>query len=325
MSADEMIPVSPIAASIYGFTEVSRSSIENYGKALLAISGADGEVSPPEQQWFQANFVETLMLPDDLAEMFDKYNYHGVNIKELVDGIQLETAGDYRMMVIYDAIRMAKADEKYAVEERELARTGATLFGITEDQFRIMEGMVLLEEGNTNLRKALFRVYPGVTPELVPTEANKLKHNAWVTHHFGHTFTTHDSLEAYCQLLLAIAGADGAVAEAEMAWLEAVALAAGVPDDIRATFRSYDYANADIAALCEKFVVDTAMDLDIVTIYLAIQMSGADGTYADEEKDAVRRAASGLGVDQSTVHNLEQLVLVERHVEKLRKSLFGAI
>lgn len=325
MPADDTIRVSPIAQWTYGFTDVSRSSIANYGKALLAISGADGEVSPPERQWFRTNFVETLMLPGDLAEMFDGYDFSGADIDRLVEGIVLATPGDYRMMVVYDAIRMARADEKFAVEERALAGRGATALGVDKDRFRVLESMVLLEESNANLRKALFRLDPDAAPDLMAADAHRLKLNPWVTEHFGYTFSTRAAMSGLGRLLLAIAGADAAVSAAEMDWLEALTRAAGVPDDIRAGFRDYDYAGADIAALGRSFVVDRAMDTETVVVYLAIQMAGADGAYAEAEKAAVRRAAPGLGVDTDTIHHLEQLVLVERHVEKLRKSLFGVV
>jgi tellurite resistance protein len=54
----------------------------------------------------------------------------------------------------------------------------------------------------------------------------------------------------------------------------------------------------------------------------AIEISRADGHYAQEEKAAVARAAKLLGVSETTVKSIESLVELEHAAKHLRKALF---
>lgn len=51
MSNETMIAVSSFAKDNYGISAASVESMTNYGYVLLAIAGADGEVSPQELEW----------------------------------------------------------------------------------------------------------------------------------------------------------------------------------------------------------------------------------------------------------------------------------
>nr|CRH04517.1 protein of unknown function [Candidatus Magnetococcus massalia] len=324
MSSENMLTVSPVAASIYGFTACDRSGIENYAKALLTIAGADGTIAEEERAWFEANFVELLQLPAEVTDTFKGFDHRRADPAKLLSDLKLGGEGDARRMFLFDAIRMSKADGDYAHSEQSMVRQTARAMGVSPGTLGDIEGVVAMEEGVHAMRRALFRMIEDDEEEspAVPTGDDVIKHNAWITYHFGHSHTAREPLQAYCQLLLAVAGSDGEISSEERAWFDTMITAAGVPEDLRGELDAFDFNSADVKELASKSTLEIPMNMDHVTIYLAIQMASADGDYAPKEREAVRSAAKGLEVEDEVVDHLENLVLLEGQLQNMRKGLF---
>jgi tellurite resistance protein len=127
----------------------------------------------------------------------------------------------------------------------------------------------------------------------------------------------------YGYALMTIAGADGKVSAAELAWLVAHQKTFGAPDEVTAQYATFDYQKADLKTLLEGIVTDVATwDAAPNLVYHAIQMSGADGSYATKERKKVHDAAKLLNVSDDVVLTIEALVDMETAAAKMRRALF---
>ncbi|NES21277.1 MAG: hypothetical protein F6K41_20680 [Symploca sp. SIO3E6] len=127
----------------------------------------------------------------------------------------------------------------------------------------------------------------------------------------------------YGYSLLVIAGGDGEVSEKEMEWLINHQTKFGAPEEVVASYKSFDYKNANLGELLSKIKCDVdSWSAPPNLIYHGIYMSSADGVYAEAEKANVRKAAEILEVSGETLLAIESLVDMEKAVTSMRKALF---
>ncbi|MBU7585517.1 MAG: hypothetical protein KAF91_21955 [Nostoc sp. TH1S01] len=125
----------------------------------------------------------------------------------------------------------------------------------------------------------------------------------------------------YGYALLAIAGADGEVSEAEYNWLENHQRLAGAPEEVIAKYKAFDYKNSDLENLLSKITVDVpTWSKSRSLLYHAIQMARVDH-YATQEREAVKKAAKLLKVEDSIALAIDRLIETEESVTALRKAL----
>ncbi len=126
----------------------------------------------------------------------------------------------------------------------------------------------------------------------------------------------------YGYALLAIAGADGEVSEAEFNWLLNHQRIVGAPEEAIKKYKTFEYKNADLEDLLSKITVDVSnWSKSRTLLYHAIQMSRADDNYSLEEQQAVKKAAKLLNVEDDIALALSKLVDAEEAITALRKSL----
>lgn len=127
----------------------------------------------------------------------------------------------------------------------------------------------------------------------------------------------------YGYVLLTIAGADGEVSKEEMEWLVNHQKKFGASEEIIALYKSFDYKNAILEDLLPHITCDVpTFSAEPNLIYHAIQMSSADGIYAEKERAKVKKAAKLLGLRDDIVLTIESLIEMERAVSNMRKALF---
>jgi len=126
----------------------------------------------------------------------------------------------------------------------------------------------------------------------------------------------------YGYALLAIAGADGDVSEAEFNWLVNHQRLAGAPEEVIENYKTFDYKNADLASLLDKISVDVSTwSKSRSLLYHATQMARADDNYSIAEQKAVKKAAKLLKVEDDIALAIKRLVETEEVVTALRKAL----
>lgn len=127
----------------------------------------------------------------------------------------------------------------------------------------------------------------------------------------------------YGGALMAIAGADGELAEKEFQWyVDEQELLTVDSQEYIETLRKFDWKNANIEELLNGIKYDFPLNFRRTMLYQAIKMSSADGVYQEKEKAAVAKAAEILGIDRSMVISIESLAQMEDASERLRLSLF---
>ncbi|MCG8424265.1 MAG: TerB family tellurite resistance protein [Proteobacteria bacterium] len=137
---------------------------------------------------------------------------------------------------------------------------------------------------------------------------------------YGRLPKTDDQTLNYAKAVKLIVGADGKIPAAEAQALRKGLGRLGATQDLIDEVDKFDHTSAkleDLLGSMTKGGVRARMLLRD-----AIEISRADGHYADEERAAAARAAQLLGVDASTLKSIEALVEMEHAVASLRKALF---
>ena len=115
--------------------------------------------------------------------------------------------------------------------------------------------------------------------------------------------------------LVAAASGDGELSEAERRWILGYISAKGYPAEVVAEIA--DLSAVDIGALPDLMNIGILQKSGRILVYDAIRASSVDA-YSRGERAAVRKAAAMLGIDETTVLALEQLV-EDEHALKARR------
>ena len=126
----------------------------------------------------------------------------------------------------------------------------------------------------------------------------------------------------YLKAIMACARAGKELAPAEKAWVIGYGAACGAHQATIDALEGYD-GEEDVLAILERNM-PVANTWGRVAVFDAIRASSADGAYGDDERAAVRREASRLGVDEEVVVALEALYEREQELKRDRIALvFG--
>ncbi len=126
----------------------------------------------------------------------------------------------------------------------------------------------------------------------------------------------------YLKAIMACAGAGGGLSEKEKAWVIGYGAACGAHQATVDALEGYD-AQEDVVTILERNM-PVANAWGRVAVFDAIRACGADGEYNDDERAAVRREASRLGISEEVVVALESLYRQEQELKRDRIALvFG--
>lgn len=129
----------------------------NYGYALLAIAGADGEVSEPEMNWL-INHQLMVGAPSEAIEKYKAFDYKNAKLEDLLPKITVDVPGwSAPRTLLYHAIKMARADNDYAKAEQEAVKKAAKLLGVEDDITMALNALVEMEEKVESMLKALIK------------------------------------------------------------------------------------------------------------------------------------------------------------------------
>ena len=124
----------------------------------------------------------------------------------------------------------------------------------------------------------------------------------------------------YAKAVKVIVGADGEIPEAERKAMQKGLERVGASREVAQEIENFDHAGARLEDLLGDFSQGGFRARALLRD--AIEISRADGHYADEERAAAAKAAELLGVEESTLKSIEALVEMEHAVGRLRKALF---
>ena len=126
----------------------------------------------------------------------------------------------------------------------------------------------------------------------------------------------------YLKAIMACAGAGTGLAPEEKAWVIGYGAACGAHQATVDALEAYE-CDEDVVAILERNM-PVAKTWGRVAVFDAIRASSADAQYSDDERAAVRREASTLGVAEEVVVALEALYEEEQDLKGRRIGLvFG--
>ncbi|NER25458.1 MAG: hypothetical protein F6J86_16075 [Symploca sp. SIO1B1] len=161
MSSEKSIHLSKYAKYKYGVLPqpVNFELGVTAGCVLLAIAGADGELTEEELQWY---IDEQEMLAVDSAalqeyiETLRKFDWKNANIEEILKGIKFDFPINFSRSMLYQAIKMSRADGTYHEKEKAAVAKAAKILGVEPSVVVSLESVAEMEETADRLRIALF-------------------------------------------------------------------------------------------------------------------------------------------------------------------------
>ena len=158
MADQERLKISDFGRDAYGMSEAPKLAMINYGKVLLMIAGADGEVSPAEYQWLiehQRKFGAT----DDVIAAYEGFDHQAADLDELLADVRVDVeTWDPAPHLTYHAIQMCGADGVYSEAERTKVVKGARALGVGDDIVLTLHALIQMEKAVFDMRAALFHV-----------------------------------------------------------------------------------------------------------------------------------------------------------------------
>ncbi|HEX2569445.1 MAG TPA: hypothetical protein VH877_07780 [Polyangia bacterium] len=136
-----------------------------YARALLFIAGTGG-LSAAERAYFHA-WQAACGHSQELIEEMRGFDPAPAELKEVL-GVFISTSGrtaaaiadpieGLKRGLVYDAIRLASADECYGDHKRNRVREMACLLGVSPEIVKALEGLVEIERAVRQTRLALLR------------------------------------------------------------------------------------------------------------------------------------------------------------------------
>ena len=126
----------------------------------------------------------------------------------------------------------------------------------------------------------------------------------------------------YAAALMAVAGADGSLAEEELQWyLDEQELNLHDATEYLEAIRGIDWKSVKLDEVLPKISYDFPLNARTALLYQAVKMSSADGVYHEKERAAIAKAAELLGIKPAVTIQIEALVEMEKGCERLRKAL----
>ncbi|MDJ0618426.1 MAG: TerB family tellurite resistance protein [Calothrix sp. MO_192.B10] len=157
MVTETSFKVTPYAQKKYNVTApISTDVARNYLKVIVAIASADNELAQKELDWFveEQNLVG---VPSDLIEEnIIKFDGKGADIEQLLAGIHYDFPINFRRCMLYQAIKMSRADGVYHDKEKAAVARAAQILGIERSVVASLESLVEIEESADRLRLAIF-------------------------------------------------------------------------------------------------------------------------------------------------------------------------
>ncbi|MBW4429239.1 MAG: hypothetical protein KME50_33780 [Nostoc desertorum CM1-VF14] len=152
----ELLPASEFLKKNLGISSAPLEAYLNYGYALLAIAGADGEVSEAEFNWL-LNHQRMAGAPEEVIEKYKTFEYKNADLENLLSKITVDVpTWSKSRSLLYHAIQMARVDH-YSIEEQKAVKKAAKLLKLEDDIALAIDRLIETEEAVTALRKALLQ------------------------------------------------------------------------------------------------------------------------------------------------------------------------
>ena len=151
MQTQKSLSLRPVA------TTFPRSVLEPYGYAVLAIGGADGDLAKSERDLFIAE-GRSRGVPEETLAAWARFDWQGADLPALLNELRPQLTEASARHLLFDAIRVARADGDYSLEERYAVDTAARALAVDPNIVRALTGLAEMEEALVRLRAGLLDV-----------------------------------------------------------------------------------------------------------------------------------------------------------------------
>lgn len=152
------VPVTDFARDEYGISAASPLAMVNYGKVLLVIAGADGDVSQAKFDWL-VRHQRKFGASDEVIAQYRDFDFRNADLAALLGDISVDVpTWSAPPHLIYHAVHMCHADGGFTERERAKVDSAAEQMGIPRDIVRTIYALVDLERSVVDMRKALFHI-----------------------------------------------------------------------------------------------------------------------------------------------------------------------
>ena len=129
----------------------------DYSVILMAIAGADGELSAAEIQWYIDEQKLLVVDSEEYIEAIRNADWKNINIKEALEAFLAESQLplNARLGILYQAIKMCRADNEYHKDEKAAIDKAAQILGVKREVVTALESTAELEETTDRLRLSL--------------------------------------------------------------------------------------------------------------------------------------------------------------------------
>ncbi len=135
---------------------VNADVAKNYVRAIVAIASADGELAQKELDWFVEEQRMLGASSDFIEENITKFDGKNANIEELLGGIHYDFPLNFRRCMLYQAIKMSRADGEYHDKEKAAVARAGQILGIERSVVASLESLIEIEESADRLTLAIF-------------------------------------------------------------------------------------------------------------------------------------------------------------------------
>lgn len=157
MASGKTLQPSQYAKRRYNLTKpIDFEVAVKYGGALMAIAGGDGELAEAELQWYIDEQETLLAEPQEYIEELRKFDWKNANIEELLSGIRYDFPLNFNRSILYQAIKMCRADGNYHDKEKATVARAAEILKIEHHVVVSLESLAELEDATERLRLSLF-------------------------------------------------------------------------------------------------------------------------------------------------------------------------
>lgn len=149
------INVSNYAAQKYNVSgAVDGETARKYLTVLMAVAGADGELAPEELAWL-INEQRAIGAPEELLSEIPKLEWRGAKVDALLEQVKYTFSVNTRRTLLYQAIKMSRADHNYHQKERSAVERMGQALGVEFSVVDAIHALVDLEQTADRLRHGL--------------------------------------------------------------------------------------------------------------------------------------------------------------------------
>ena len=136
------------------FGRLPEEALELYGYAVQVIAAADGRLTREEREIVFED-ARLLGVPQEIIDRWIAFNWRSETVTSILTRMKSHLSERMARRILYGAIRIALADDVYAIDERAAIDEASDFMGVNRKEVEAIGALVRLEMGVAVLRNGL--------------------------------------------------------------------------------------------------------------------------------------------------------------------------